>query len=166
MTPFWYRWSVETTGPVNSRSLNLALELSYNNLRSLQLKHIWASCSAIKPSVIQDRWGVGRVVGFSDLTPSPPSPSPPLFFLEGGGRGDRKNNIETSFVFCWIKYIGGCSSIGRTTVCGTVSSLFKSGRPPLQVYVVDLALLFCFNFFEGFAAFLANFFFINVIQKK
>ena len=30
-------------------------------------------------------------------------------------------------------YIGGHSSIGRTTVCGTVSSLFKSGCPPLII---------------------------------
>ena len=29
---------------------------------------------------------------------------------------------------------GGCSSIGRTTVCGTVSSLFKSEYPPLDLY--------------------------------
>ena len=27
--------------------------------------------------------------------------------------------------------LGGYSSIGRATVCGTVSSLFKSGYPPL-----------------------------------
>jgi hypothetical protein len=27
--------------------------------------------------------------------------------------------------------IGGYSSIGRTTECGTVGSLFKSGYPPL-----------------------------------
>ena len=27
--------------------------------------------------------------------------------------------------------LGGYSSIGRTTVCGTVSFLFKSGYPPL-----------------------------------
>ena len=26
--------------------------------------------------------------------------------------------------------VGGYSSIGRTTVCGTVSSLFDSGYPP------------------------------------
>ena len=30
--------------------------------------------------------------------------------------------------------IGGCSSIGRATVCGTVSSLFKSGYPPYSQY--------------------------------
>ena len=27
---------------------------------------------------------------------------------------------------------GGYSSIGRTTVCGTVSSLFNSGYPPIM----------------------------------
>jgi hypothetical protein len=27
--------------------------------------------------------------------------------------------------------LGGYSSIGRATVCGTVSSLFKSGYPPI-----------------------------------
>ena len=32
--------------------------------------------------------------------------------------------------FAWILLKGGCSSIGRATVCGTVSSLFKSGLPP------------------------------------
>ena len=32
-------------------------------------------------------------------------------------------------------YIGGCSSKGRTAVCGTVSSLFKSGYPPLYSYI-------------------------------
>ena len=31
---------------------------------------------------------------------------------------------------------GGCSSIGRTTVCGTVSSLFKSGYPPYVYYFI------------------------------
>ena len=30
---------------------------------------------------------------------------------------------------------GGCSSIGRTTVCGTVSFLFKSGYPPLLCWI-------------------------------
>ena len=28
--------------------------------------------------------------------------------------------------------LGGYSSNGRTTVCGTVSSLFKSGYPPFK----------------------------------
>ena len=32
------------------------------------------------------------------------------------------------------KIKGGYSSIGRTTVCGTVSSLFKSGYPPIIWY--------------------------------
>lgn len=32
---------------------------------------------------------------------------------------------------------GGYNSIGRMTVCGTVSSLFKSGYPPLnKVFVL------------------------------
>lgn len=30
-----------------------------------------------------------------------------------------------------LQHKGGCSSIGRTTVCGTVSFLFKSGYPPM-----------------------------------
>ena len=34
-------------------------------------------------------------------------------------------------------YLGGHSSIGRTTVCGTVSSLFKSGCPPLIVSYIN-----------------------------
>lgn len=35
---------------------------------------------------------------------------------------------------------GGYSSIGRTTVCGTVSSLFDSGYPPS--IVLQIGLLF------------------------
>ena len=38
-------------------------------------------------------------------------------------------------MFCCI---GGHSSIGRTTVCGTVSSLFKSGCPPLIVSYLNI----------------------------
>jgi hypothetical protein len=38
-----------------------------------------------------------------------------------------------STVFSYKKKItGGYSSIGRTAVCGTVSSLFKSGYPPFR----------------------------------
>ena len=33
-------------------------------------------------------------------------------------------------------YIGGYSSIGRTTICGIVNSLFKSGYPPkYNIYI-------------------------------
>ena len=34
-------------------------------------------------------------------------------------------------------YKGGYSSIGRTTVCGTVSSLFNSGYPPNYIKSQD-----------------------------
>ena len=39
-----------------------------------------------------------------------------------------------------IKSKGGCSSIGRTTVCGTVSSLFNSGYPPTIFYKINITL--------------------------
>ena len=51
--------------------------------------------------------------------------------------------IENSFVELNLienlrKKKDGCSSIGRTTVCGTVSSLFDSGiLPLLNIYIVD-----------------------------
>ena len=35
-----------------------------------------------------------------------------------------------AFVWYINREIGGCSSIGRATVCGTVRSLFESGYPP------------------------------------
>ena len=35
---------------------------------------------------------------------------------------------------------GGCSSIGRATVCGTVGFLFKSGYPPYNYYICILYL--------------------------
>lgn len=34
----------------------------------------------------------------------------------------------------WKKRYSGYSSIGRTTVCGIVCSLFKSGSPHFKVY--------------------------------
>ena len=36
------------------------------------------------------------------------------------------------YIFYFVNFYnkGGYSSIGRTTVCGTVSSLFNSGYPP------------------------------------
>lgn len=36
---------------------------------------------------------------------------------------------------------GGCSSIGRTTVCGTVSSLFDPGYPPSMLYITRVILV-------------------------
>ena len=39
-------------------------------------------------------------------------------------------SIHPNIDILWIFFKGGYSSIGRTTVCGTVSSLFNSGYPP------------------------------------
>ena len=44
------------------------------------------------------------------------------------------NHSNIIFLFALIK-IGGYSSIGRATVCGTVSSLFKPGYPPFAKIV-------------------------------
>ena len=38
--------------------------------------------------------------------------------------------MEDTFFIIKMKKKGGYSSIGRTTVCGTVSFLFKSGYTP------------------------------------
>ena len=39
---------------------------------------------------------------------------------------------------------GGYSSIGRTTVCGTVSSLFDSGYPPSTI--IQIRSLLCVKY--------------------
>ena len=40
------------------------------------------------------------------------------------------HNIYVYLIYLYIYKKGGYSSIGRTTVCGIVSSLFDSGYPP------------------------------------
>ena len=49
----------------------------------------------------------------------------------------QKNKIYLHDIIFFLKKEskGGCSSIGRTIVCGTVSSLFKSGYPPF-IYII------------------------------
>ena len=43
-------------------------------------------------------------------------------------------------------YLGGYSSIGRATVCGTVCSLFDSGYPPLDIIFVYIYVILVYNF--------------------
>ena len=58
------------------------------------------------------------------------APSLPHSQLTVKNRQGQAEQINKKSVFTDILYKGGYSSIGRTTVCGTVSSLFNSGYPP------------------------------------
>ena len=56
------------------------------------------------------------------------------FRLERNGNFHTSSSLVTHNIYAYISYIfyikGGYSSIGRTTICGIVSSLFNSGYPP------------------------------------
>lgn len=44
-----------------------------------------------------------------------------------------------------ILLYSGYSSIGRTTVCGTVRSLFKSGSPHLKVFKISPVIIWIYQ---------------------